>query len=279
MTSEGFTTDAILLRRIAYGDHDLIVTFLAPDRGKFTSIAKSARKSVKRFSGLLEPFTGLQVVCTAGRGKLLILKEAVLRRSPGSIRSNILKTAYAAYWTELVEGWLEEGPGQPQTALFHLLGWVLDALEKEASNASQLSVLFQMRLLALSGFSPNLCRCACCRAEVDRMPGVNIGFDLARGGLVCARCGVDTVGRRIILSKGTAKQLHWLETMPFARAGCVRFTAQSLAEGLHFLETFVPYHLGKQPRSLAFLKRIRPEASCKTRKTNGQGETPICPTT
>lgn len=277
MTSEGFTTDAILLRRIAYGDHDLILTFLAPDRGKFSSIAKSGRKSVKRFSGLLEPFTGLQVVCTTGRGKLLILKEAALRRSLGSIRSNILKTAYAGYWTELVDGWLEEG--QPQAALFHLLGWVLDALEKETSNGSRLSVLFQMRLMALSGFSPNLCRCACCKTEVDGMPGVNIGFDLAKGGLVCARCGADTVGRRIILSKGTIKQLHWLETMPFVRAGCIRFTAQSLVESLHFLETFVPYHLGKQPRSLAFLKRIRPDASFKTRETNGQGETPICPTT
>ncbi|MFW6374289.1 MAG: DNA repair protein RecO [Thermodesulfobacteriota bacterium] len=277
MKFTGFTTDAILLRRIAYGDHDLILTFLAPDRGKFSSIAKSARKSVKRFSGLLEPFTGLQVVCTAGRGKLLILKEAALRRSLGSIRSNVLKTAYAGYWVELVDGWLEEG--QPQTALFHLLGWVLDALEKEASNGSRLSVLFQMRLLALSGFSPNLCRCACCKTEVDGMPGVTIGFDLAKGGVVCARCGTDTLDRRIILSKGTAKQLHWLETMPFARAGCVRFTARSLAESLHFLETFVPYHLGKQPRSLAFLKQIRPEASCKTRKTNGHGETPTCPTT
>ncbi|MFW5854745.1 MAG: DNA repair protein RecO [Thermodesulfobacteriota bacterium] len=277
MKFTGFTTDAILLRRIAYGDHDLILTFLAPDRGKFSSIAKSARKSVKRFSGLLEPFTGLQVVCTAGRGKLLILKEAALRRSLGSIRSNVLKTAYAGYWVELVDGWLEEG--QPQTALFHLLGWVLDALEKEASNGSRLSVLFQMRLMALSGFSPNLCRCACCKTEVDGMPGVTIGFDLAKGGVVCARCGTDTLDRRIILSKGTAKQLHWLETMPFARAGCVRFTARSLAESLHFLETFVPYHLGKQPRSLAFLKQIRPEASCKTRKTNGHGETPTCPTT
>ncbi len=276
MKFTGFTTDAILLRRTAYGDHDLIVTFLAPDRGKFTSIAKSARKSVKRFSGLLEPFTGLQVVCTAGRGKLFILKEAALRRSLGSIRSNVLKTAYAGYWVELVDGWLEEG--QPQTALFHLLGWVLDALEKEASNGSRLSVLFQMRLMALSGFSPNLCRCACCRTPVDGMPGMTIGFDLAKGGVVCARCGADTLDRRMVLSKGTAKQLHWLKTMPFARAECLRFTARSLAESLQFLETFVPYHLGKQPRSLAFLKQIRPDASCKTRETNGQGETPTCPT-
>ena len=277
MKAEGFTTDAILLRRIAYGDHDLIVTFLTPDRGKFSSIAKSARKSVKRFSGLLEPFTGLQVVCTAGRGRLPILKEAALRRSPECIRSDCLKTAYASYWVELVDGWLEAG--RRQTALFHLLEWSLNGLNREAPEASRLSILFQMRWMAQAGFSPNLCRCAGCNTDLDAMPGIRVGFDLARGGLVCAHCGDDAVNRRITLSKGTAKQLRWLETAAPGRAGCMRFTGRSLKESLRFVEAYVPYHLGKHPRSLAFLQEIRDGASCDIRKTETRGERPTCRTT
>jgi hypothetical protein len=30
-----------------------------------------------------------------------------------------------------------------------------------------------------------------------------------------------------------------------------------LKEGLEFMEAFVPYHLGKEPRSLKFLRQIR----------------------
>jgi DNA repair protein RecO (recombination protein O) len=37
----------------------------------------------------------------------------------------------------------------------------------------------------------------------------------------------------------------------------VKFAPDALREGLEFLETFVPYHLGKEPRSLKFLQQIR----------------------
>ncbi|MBS3810049.1 MAG: recombination protein O N-terminal domain-containing protein, partial [Desulfobacterales bacterium] len=59
----GFSTPAILLRRIEYGDYDLIATFLTRAKGKISVIAKNAKKSRKRFSGLLEPFTALDLVC------------------------------------------------------------------------------------------------------------------------------------------------------------------------------------------------------------------------
>lgn len=261
MKTEGFSTDAILLRRIAYGDHDLIVTFLAPDRGKFSSIAKSARKSIKRFAGLLEPFTGLRVVCAAGRGKLLILKEAAMRRPLGCIRCDFLKTAYASYWVELVDGWLEEG--ERQADLFHLLQWALDALDAGEMPVAHLSVLFQMRLMTLSGFSPNLLRCARCKIEMASMPGIRVGFDLAKGGLLCENCGSGPGNGRITLSKGAVKQLRWLENVTPECAGRIRFTSQSLRESLDFLEAFVPYHLGKHPRSLTFLRRIRTDSPCK----------------
>ena len=40
----GFTTDAILLRKIEYGDHDFIISFLTESKGKISVIAKNAKK-------------------------------------------------------------------------------------------------------------------------------------------------------------------------------------------------------------------------------------------
>lgn len=51
-----FSTSAILLRRSSYGDYDLIVTLLSLEKGKITVIAKNAKKSRKRFPGMLELF-------------------------------------------------------------------------------------------------------------------------------------------------------------------------------------------------------------------------------
>ncbi|MDM8553033.1 DNA repair protein RecO, partial [Desulfobacterales bacterium HSG2] len=83
-----FSTSAIMLRRIDFGDYDLIITFLTLDMGKVSVIAKSAKRSKKRFAGILELFSVLQVVCSRGRG-LPVLQEAVLRDPFIKIRSDI----------------------------------------------------------------------------------------------------------------------------------------------------------------------------------------------
>jgi hypothetical protein len=99
-------------------------------------------------------------------------------------------------------------------------------------------------------------------------------FDLAGGGLVCENClsppsasvndpcrswdAVEWNGnRRIYLSKGTIKQLLWAGNTELEKSGRIHFSSQSLREGLGFLESFVPYYLGKSPRSLGFLRQIR----------------------
>jgi DNA repair protein RecO (recombination protein O) len=49
-------TPAVLLRRVDYGDFDLILTLFTESTGKIAVIAKHAKKSKKRFAGVLELF-------------------------------------------------------------------------------------------------------------------------------------------------------------------------------------------------------------------------------
>lgn len=248
-----FSNPAIILRRVEFGDFDLILSFLTRDKGKFSAIAKSAKKSTKRFSGILEPFSILRIVCSTGRRKgLPILQEAVLKKPLPSIRTDIIKTAYASYWAELIDVWLEEGPNQIE--LFGLLQYVLEQLDQGSASPAVLGILFQVRFLIISGHRPNLKQCGVCRRELDAMTGNAIQFDLAKGGLICDRC---TTAGRLQLTRGTIKQLQWLEKEQLSKAGRIRFSAQAVAESQKFLEAFVPYHLGKEPRSLKFLKEIR----------------------
>ena len=85
-------TSAILLRRIEHGDYDLVVTFLTLNQGKISLIAKSAKKSVKRFGGVLELFSVLDIVYRPGRG-LPVLQEAALKSPLDNIRCDVGKTA------------------------------------------------------------------------------------------------------------------------------------------------------------------------------------------
>lgn len=248
-------TSAIVLRRVEYGDYDLIITLFTPDQGKLSVIAKSAKKSTKRFPGILELFARLEVVFNRGRRKgLAMLQEAGLTAPFFHIRESILKTAYASYWAELLNLWLEEGQAQPE--LYELLAFVLDDLDQGRTSPGILSLLFQLRLLALAGYRPNLEQCSLCRCDPACKLESHVFASLSKGGIVCCDCAHEEI-KTWRLSKGSVKQLRWLESGDPARARRLKFSAQTLAEGQAFLEAFVPYHLGREPRSLKFLKHLR----------------------
>lgn len=250
-----FSSPAILLRRLDYGDFDLILTFLSLERGKISLIAKSAKKSTKRFGGILELFSLIEIVGSSGRGRgLPILQEAMLQSSFSTIRDDIEKTAYASYWCELINKWVEEN--RKEAHLYHLLKHVLGQLDSGAAVAAELAILFQMRLLNLSGHKPNLKQCAQCQKHLESFRRDRVVFDIARGGILCDACTAGA-GGRMRLSKGTIKQLKWVESGDLKKAARIRFGSQALEEGLEFLEAFVPYVMGVQPRSLKFLKQIR----------------------
>ena len=253
-----FSTPAILLRRLDYGDFDVIITFLTLERGKLSLIAKSAKKSTKRFAGALELFSELQILANFGRGKgLAVLQEAVLKQPFSSIRVDYKKTAYASYWSELIYNWIEEN--SKQVALYYLFEHVLYELDCGKIIPSVLNILFQMRFLTLSGHHPNLRHCSSCRLELENIQNDNIAVNLQRGGIVCGKCSSGAVSR-ISLSKGTVKQLLWLESGKLAKAARIKFTKPALEESTNFLEEFVCFHLGKQPRSLKFLRQIRKDS-------------------
>ena len=246
---------AVVLRRIEYGDYDLIVTLFTPEHGKTSAIAKSAKKSVKRFPGILEPFSRIDVVLSRGKRRgMPILAEASLAEPYFKIREDILKTAYASYWAELIYLWMAEG--EPQKDLFRLITHVLFELNRSEIPIEVLSILFQMRFLSIAGFRPNFDHCHTCKTNLDRIQCASVVSAPAKGGIICPTCG-GMEGDRMRLSKGTLKQLMWTDSTDLDRATRVRFTATAISEGLSFLEVFVPYHIGKTPKSLKVLRLVR----------------------
>jgi len=250
-----FSTTAILLRRLDYGDFDVIVTFFSLERGKLSLIAKSAKKSTKRFAGVLELFSELQILAGSGRGKgLPVLQEAVLKQPFSAIRSDYKKTAYASYWSELIYNWIEER--FKQVALYYLFEHVLYGLDAGKTAPAVLNILFQMRFLTLSGHRPNFSHCSICGVALEDIKSDTVAVNLQRGGILCGNCSTSP-SPRISLAKGTIKQLLWVESGKLAKTTRIKFIKPALEESTRFLEEFVCYHLGKEPRSLKFLRQIR----------------------
>jgi DNA repair protein RecO (recombination protein O) len=255
-----FCTDAILLRKIEYGDHDYIITFMTRSRGKISVIAKNAKKSVKRFSGALDLFSVNHIQCTfpkKNKESLTILAQTELENGFANIRYDVFKTTYACYWVELVYLWLEEG--KKQTQLYDLLFFVLDMLNKSDIKMEVLSLLFQIRFMEISGFSPCIEVCENCSTLVDDIPENSLHFDFKEGKIICHNCLEKKSRYGMQVSKGTLKQLVWINTADIQRADRIKSSHFAIKEGEILLESFIPFHIGREFKSLKFLRRLRQE--------------------
>ena len=249
------SSPAIVLRTIEHGDNDKILTFFTLKQGKTSLIAKGAQKSVKRFAGILELFSAINLVWMSKKNRgLPFLQEASIIHPYDHIRTSIRRTTYASCWCELVYQWMEEGREQP--AVFRLLEQLLDQLNSGQLPEEILHIAFQIHFMAMSGFGPGLKQCCKCSLPIDRMPGTEVAFQVKKGGILCQNCSPGQPGY-LSLSKGTIKLLNWILKVPLTHLGRIRFSRRSVEEGLQLLDAFVPYHLGKETKSSKMLNLLR----------------------
>ncbi|MCW7754664.1 DNA repair protein RecO [Desulfobotulus sp. H1] len=245
---------SIVMRRVEYGDYDVILTLFSRSKGKFSAIAKNARKSRRRFSGRLELFSVLHPDCSQPKsGGMPVLQEVRLLEPFENLRSDFIRMGYAAYWSEILCLWLEEHA--PQEDVYDLFFHRLKALHHGVENPEIASLLFQLRFLGLAGLSPGMDNCGGCGARLEGVRAGRIRFDYGRGRILCGTCS--PVAKVCAMAPGTVKTLCWLQERVSEGPGRVQFSREAAREGLLFLESFVSFHMGRDFRSLRYLRSVR----------------------
>lgn len=152
--------DAYVLRTQPLGDADLIVTLFAAEGGKVRGVARSARRSRKRFGGALEPMTRVRLGWVEKTGRELHRIESMeIDRSFASMQADPTLQAACAVVAEMCEVFAHEG--EPDRKTFDLVGAVLAALESDLD--AWIGVrYFEYWLLRLHGLLPDTDRCAAC---------------------------------------------------------------------------------------------------------------------
>ena len=186
--SARIATEALLLRRVEYGDADLVLTLLTQKLGKVSALARGARKSSKRFGSALEPMHTLAVELDERPGaELFTLLEAKLAVP----RAKILDSLSAMEAAGKALSWARRAapPRTPEPAPYAVLTTLLDRLAEAKSAAACQSALAEAGLALLSAFGWGIDfeRCVSCGKEPAQ--GQAAAVDAARGGLVCRDCG------------------------------------------------------------------------------------------
>lgn len=259
-----FSARSIILWKKEYGDNDLIIFLLAEGYGRITAIAKNAKKSVKRFGGVLELFTLIDAELKTTRNQAFyILSEVSLESPYERIRTNFLKTAHASYWAEILTGWIEEG--HPQDEIFQLFRTALENLDKDRVPAETLGIIFQVKLLQLSGLSPDFSSCPACGEEIEKINEKKLLFDIKEGRTICGVCSAKCHdSKKLRISRGTINELRWIQKNTCSMSMRLRLNHGSISESRAILERFLPFHMGKDINSLRFLNVLRHEIQSRS---------------
>jgi len=245
------TTQAIVLYSQDLAEWDKLTTFFTRDFGKLKGVAKGAKRSRKRFGSGLEPLTSITLsFVDRERSNLTRLEYCQIIDAYPGIHGDVLKLGYASYLTELIHEMTAER--EVQRELFMLFTTFLTLLDK-TSFREEFIRIFELRLLALSGYQPELKRCVICKREVHGER--ELRFHLDKGGLVCSQCFKGSA-EYPSLSGGTIKTLQHAQTIELDKVTRLFFTAQAREESKKLLTCFIEYHLERPLKSLRFIEHL-----------------------
>lgn len=176
---------AFVLRRTAYRDADLIITFLGETSGKFSAIARQARASRKRFAGTLEPFSEIEIALGRSRGKLPNVSEARVCRSYRRLLVDLNAMTAAGDALGFARAILPEQHADPES--YALVAETLSVLDQGDASGRALQTAFKLRMLSLQGYRPELEVCALSGRRAA--PGQSAYFDPRLGSVVSRMAG------------------------------------------------------------------------------------------
>lgn len=173
----------IVVGTVDVGEAHRIVRLLTAERGRVAIMARGARASSKRFAGLLEVGTSLEVSIGRGRGGLPLLKAADRLGGPKRARRDLDRLALLAYGCELCDALCAED--EPAPKLHGLLAHWNELLEEDAQPGPSARLALEAKALTFAGLAPALVRCARCGGALED-PAV---YDALGGGGRHGRCG------------------------------------------------------------------------------------------
>ncbi len=195
-------TPAITLKSRKWGEADRIVTFYTLRYGKVRGAARGARRMKSRFGSALEPFVHADLnLFEKPNDTMHRVSQADIKDSFSGLREDLALMAAAGRLANLVGALTADGDPSPR--LFETLLEGLRTLHEKWQEPGLAALLFQIKLLALAGFRPQLDHCAACgKAAAAGSVGRELRFSAYAGGLVCPSCSGNRPDRGLALSLG-----------------------------------------------------------------------------
>jgi DNA repair protein RecO (recombination protein O) len=172
-------SEAIVLRTYPLREADLLVTLFTRVEGKVRGVARSAKKSKRRFGGALEPLTYVHAYYEdRERQELARLDSCEVLESPLATEVTYPRAVALAHVGELLDELLPDR--EANDAVFRLALSVLAGLR--GSDVWMPVTYFELWMTRLMGYLPDLSECMVCGRTLN---GSRAFFHALTDGLTC----------------------------------------------------------------------------------------------
>src|ERR1700757_3474544 len=172
-------SEAIVLRTYPLREADLLVTLFTRTEGKVHGVARSAKKSKRRFSGGLEPLTYVRAFYDVReRQELVRLDSCDVLESPFASQGGYARAVALGHIAELLDELLPDH--EANDAIFRLTLSVLHVLT--GPDIWMPVTYFDLWLTRLVGFLPEFTECVVCGRSLN---GSRAYFHALADGLMC----------------------------------------------------------------------------------------------
>jgi len=240
-------SEAIVLRSYPLREADLLVTLFTRAEGKLKGVAKAAKRSKRRFGGALEPLTWVRVYYEDREGQELArLDSCDVLESPLSATVDYPRVVALEHVAETLDELLPDR--EANDAVFRLAISVLHQLR--AGSIWMPLTYFQLWLVRLVGFLPDLSECIACGATLN---GSRAFYHALADGLRCSQ-------HKRLASSELSAESRALAAQMF-RSPVESFATEPWTVGQHsdlrkFLVQILERHLEKKLMTAAMLAKL-----------------------
>jgi DNA repair protein RecO (recombination protein O) len=239
-------SEAIVLRSYPLREADLLVTLFTRVEGKVHGVARSAKKSKRRFGGALEPLTYVRAYYEDRAGQELArIDSCDVLESPLASEVTFLRAVALGHVAELLDELLPER--EPNDAVFRLALSVLAGLR--GSEVWLPITYFELWMTRLMGYLPELSECIVCSRTLN---GSRAFFHALSDGLMCLddkRLASSELssGSRMVAAQMLRAPLESFPATPWSKAHA--------ADLRKFLTQSLQRHIGKKLVTVAMLEK------------------------
>jgi len=242
-------TRGLVLREVSYKEADKILTILTEDLGKITVSARGVRRKMGKSTAVsqLLAFSELTLYQRQGRWSL---REGRVLELFDDLRRDIRLFALGSYFAELLEAVSDMDYRDPSLLSFALTG--LSVLSRGERPPELVKAAFELRLMCLAGYAPELAACPKCGTTNPQSPMLSL-----KGGYVhCKACLLDTPGARVPLDQGSLLALRHIGSAPEGRVFSFALGDQGMAHLSRAAEGYVAAQLERGFRTLEFFQQL-----------------------